>query len=68
MKHLKAIICAAILLAGALFVVVDGAIELFGAPRNIQYAVNAVFFLIVLPACIGIGEFDKMLHPELRRK
>ena len=68
MKHLKALICAAVLLIGGLFVAADGAVELFGAPRNIQYAANAVFFLIVLPACIGIGEFDKMLHPELRRK
>lgn len=66
MNKLKTIICAIVLLLGAAAVAADGAM-LLGAERPTQYAVNAVFFLVVLPACISIGQFDKLFHPMTKR-
>ena len=42
--RLKAFICAVIILAAIIFMAIDGAIEIFGAPRSTQYACNAILF------------------------
>ena len=66
MKHTRTIICAILLLAGVAIVAADGAVEWFHATRGVQYAINLGFFLVGMPLCLALGEFDKLLHPELK--
>lgn len=64
-EHVKAIICAILLLAGGLFVAFDGAVSL-GASRGIQYAVNTIFLFIYTPVLLYIGDYPSLFYPETK--
>lgn len=61
-------LCVVVLIAGALVVVTDGIMGLFGAVRGWQYAFNAAYLLVVVPGCIGVSKFARRMRPDLWMK